>query len=165
MKITFENKKYLIHVCKYLGVALIAGSVVHVGTLDSGAVRYSLLGVVGLILMMIGNVSEAKQEGNKIDANYLLILTGLSVATGFMSGGIQHYLDNPVYAGYLLAIGLFVSYITFFLKDKIKLDTKSVIIVFVFSINLILVSNFVIKDLASNTHSSLEGLETPVHGH
>lgn len=165
MKISTENKSFLIYICKYLGVALIAGSVVHVGTLENGLTRYIILGVVGLILMMIGNVLEAKENKQKINANYLLILTGLSTATGFLSGGVQHYLDNPIYAGYLLSIGIFVAYVTFFYKEKFILRMKNVIIVSVLSVCVILLSNFWIKDLAFNLHSTFESESGETHGH
>ena len=34
-----ENKKYVIYLAKYLGVALISGSVVHIGTLGGSSGR------------------------------------------------------------------------------------------------------------------------------
>lgn len=155
MKISFENKKYIIYICKYLGVALIAGSVVHVGTLDSGSIRYILLGIIGVILMMIGNISEAKQEGNKIDLNFLLTLTGLSIATGFLSGGVQHYLDNPSYAGILLGLGLSIAYITFFIKENMQVKSKNIVIVILISLIIIFFSNYFMDDkiLGTNHHS------------
>ncbi len=165
MQISNDNKHYLTYLVKYMGVALIAGSVVHIGTLQNGFTRYLILGVIGLVLMIVGNTIEAKQNGQKIDLNYLLILTGLSFATGFLSGGIQHYLDNPVYAGYLLSIGIFVSYLTYFWKDKLKLNPRNVAVVFIFSVSLLLLSNYVIKDLAFDLHTTLEGENTPEHGH
>jgi predicted PurR-regulated permease PerM len=138
--ISTEHKKYIIYLLKYLGVALISGSVVHVGTLHNGTTRYIILGLIGLILMVIGNILESKQTGEKIDFRYFLIITALSLATGFFSGGIQHYLDNPGYAGYLLAIGLVFSYIIFFLRDKIRLYWKNIIIVILIAIGIIFVS-------------------------
>ncbi len=165
MQISNDNKHYLTYLVKYMGVALIAGSVVHIGTLQNGFTRYLILGVIGLVLMIVGNTIEAKQNGQKIDLNYLLILTGLSFATGFLSGGIQHYLDNPVYAGYLLSIGIFVSYLTYFWKNKLKLNPRNVAVVFIFSVSLLLLSNYVIKDLAFDLHTTLEGENTPEHGH
>lgn len=165
MKISKDNEHFLTYIGKYLGVALIAGSVVHIGTLQNGFTRYIVLAIVGLALMMVGNILEAKQNGQKINFNYLLILTGLSFATGFLSGGIQHYLDNPVYAGYLLSIGIFVAYLTYFWKDKLVLKTRDIIIVLVFSVSILLLSNFVIKDLAFGLHTTLETESTPKHGH
>lgn len=161
--LTEDNKHFLTYIGKYLGVALISGSVVHIGTLQNGFTRYVILAIVGLALMMIGNVYEARHNGQQINLNYLLILTGLSFATGFLSGGIQHYLDNPVYAGYLLSIGIFVAYITYFWKDKLKLNPKNVAVVFVFSVFLLLLSNFVIKDFTFGLHTTLEGENTPEH--
>jgi predicted PurR-regulated permease PerM len=163
MQISTENKHFLTYIGKYLGVALIAGSVVHIGTLQNGFTRYVVLAIIGLVLMMVGNILEAKQNGQKINLNYLLIITGLSFATGFLSGGIQHYLDNPIYAGWLLSIGIFVSYLTYFWKDKLVLKPRNIAIVFIFSVALLLLSNFVIKDLAFGLHTTLEGENTPKH--
>lgn len=140
---SLEHKKYLIYVVKYLGVALIAGSVVHVGTLHNGTTRYIVLGIIGLFLMVLGNLIEARQNGEKIDTKYLGIITGLSLATGFLSGGIQHYLDNPGYAGYLLATGLLFSYVIFFLKDKIKVVVRNVVIVAGISAFILIASRYV----------------------
>lgn len=160
--ISIENKKYSIYLLKYLGVALIAGSVVHVGTLQTGATRYIVLGCIGLVLMLVGNILEAKLHGEKINLKYLTVITGLSLATGFFSGGIQHYLDNPGYAGYLLAIGLLFSYITFFLRDKIKLLPKNITLIIIISLAIIAVS-LSIKPLPSaDHHGPAPAVRTPV---
>lgn len=124
-----ENKEFLTYIAKYLGVALIAGSVVHVGTLDNGTTRYFILALVGLVLMLAGNIAEAKQTNQKINLKFLITIVALSFSTGFLSGGVQHYLDNPTYASYLLSLGLIVAYIAFFIKDKIKISTKNLVVV------------------------------------
>lgn len=154
-----ENKKYIIYILKYLGVALIAGSVVHVGTLHNGTTRYIILGIIGLLFMVIGHILEARQGGERINFRYLLIVTGLSLATGFFSGGIQHYLDNPVYAGYLLAIGLLCSYIIFFLRDKIRLTARGVILVLIISILILVMSPLIPVGPASDHHAPTVGLQ------
>ena len=125
MKLNAEHNAFLTYISKYLGVALIAGSVVHIGTLQNGVTRYVVLILIGLILTVLGNIKEAKEHGQKINLNYFPIITGLSFATGFLSGGIQHYLDNPSYAGILLGLGLIITYITFFLKDRFKIKKKN----------------------------------------
>lgn len=153
--ISSENKKYIIYLLKYLGVALIAGSVVHVGTLQNGTTRYLVLGIIGLIFMLAGNILEAKQNGEKINLKYLIVITGLSLATGFFSGGIQHYLDNPSYAGYLLAVGLFFSYITFFMRDKIKLYFKYIFVVALASGLIILGSVFIKPSAVADHHGAV----------
>lgn len=153
--ISTENKKYAVYLLKYLGVALIAGSVVHVGTLQNGMVRYLILGVAGLAFMVIGNILEAKQNGEQINLKYLATITGLSLATGFFSGGIQHYLDNPVYAGYLLAIGLFFSYITFFVRDGIKMLFRNVLVVAIVAVVIVVISSSVTPSLVADHHGTI----------
>lgn len=59
---TDSNKNFLVYLTSYLGVALIGGSIVHVGTLDVHSTRYIVLGVIGLILMIIGSTLEAKTK-------------------------------------------------------------------------------------------------------
>ncbi len=180
--ISKENSSFIIYVLKYLGIALIAGSVVHVGTLHNGTTRYIALAIIGLILMIVGNILESKQKGEKIDIQYLGLVTVLSLTTGFLSGGIQHYLDNPSYAGYLLGIGLIGTYITFFLKEKSVLKTKNIILISVIGIVIVLISVFLVPssgndhhgeaiektstvnttDLATSTHSDIG---KPAHTH
>ena len=156
-----ENKQYLTYIAKYLGVALIAGSVVHTGTLQNGFTRYVVLAVIGLGLMLLGNIVEALQNNQKINLKYFVSIIGLSFATGFLSGGVQHYLDNPSYASYLLSIGLLVSYITFFLKDKLVLTSKSIIVVTVMSIVLLFSSQIFGSGLIDSLHEDISG----PHGH
>lgn len=160
MKITQDNKNYLVYIAKYLGVALISGSVVHIGTLQNGVMRYIILMGIGMVLMMLGNISEAKQLGNKINTRFLLVITGLSLATGFLSGGVQHYIDNPVYAGYLLAIGGVVTYITFFMKEKSILKTKNVLLVVLLGIVILFFSNFIINKYTEVGHTDTESHHT-----
>lgn len=146
-----ENKKYIVYLLKYLGVALIAGSVVHVGTLQNGTTRYVVLGIIGLVCMLAGNILEAKQNCEQINLKYIMVITGLSLATGFFSGGIQHYMDNPGYAGYLLATGLFFSYITFFMRDKIKLYYKYIVVVAIMA-GLIVFGSSLIRPSKNTDH-------------
>lgn len=152
MQISKSNKKFLIYISKYLGVALVSGSVVHMGTLEVGFYRYLLLAFVGILLMLTGNIYEAKDEGIKINVNYLLLLTTLALSTGFLSGGVQHYLDNPFYAGSLLAIGLLMTYITFNLKEKFTIRKKSLIIIIIISLIILLLSVFIFEGTISHAH-------------
>lgn len=151
--ISKEHNNFFIYILKYLGIALIAGSVVHVGTLSVGTTRYIILAVIGLFLMIIGNILESKQKGERINIRYLGLITSLSLTTGFLSGGIQHYLDNPSYAGYLLGIGLIGTYITFFLKEKGLLKAKNIISVLGIGIAIVLISIFLIPSSGNDHHS------------
>lgn len=165
MQISNGNKQFLTYVSKYLGVALIAGSVVHIGTLDNSFLRYVVLMAIGLILMMIGNILEAKANGQKINTKYLLLITGLSFTTGFLSGGVQHYLDNPSYAGVLLSIGLVGAYVTYFIKENMSLKRKNLIFVIIISIFIIIFSNYIMDDvlLGANHHDNTTTQSTDIH--
>jgi hypothetical protein len=156
MEINKSHDAFFAYIAKYLGVALIAGSVVHIGTLQNGVTRYVVLIGIGLVLTILGNLKEAKEHGQKINLNYFLIITGLSFATGFLSGGVQHYIDNPSYAGILLGIGMIVTYITFFLKDKLKIDKKNLAIVVILAILFMLLSHYVVDNalLGEDHHGS-----------
>jgi peptidoglycan/LPS O-acetylase OafA/YrhL len=164
MQLSSENKSFLIYIGKYLGVALIAGSVVHIGTLQNAFFRYIFLAIIGLFLMMLCSILEAKQNKQEINFRFLSVLVGLSFATGFLSGGVQHYLDNPVYAGYLLSIGFFVAYVTYFWSHNVQPKKKNVLIVFTLSLLFLLFSNFILVDLADDLHFLLEGSSEP-HAH
>ena len=156
MNMSQENKSYLLYITKYLGVALIAGSVVHIGTLDTGAVRYVMLMAIGLALMIFSTLYEEKQLGTKINARFLLIVLSFSIAIGFLTGGVQHYLDNPTYAGYLLAIGLVVTYVTFFLKERVTIKIKGVVVVSFIALGILFVSNVLLHNYGDGAHSHSE---------
>lgn len=160
MDINKSHYAFFTYIAKYLGVALIAGSVVHIGTLQNGVTRYVVLIGIGLILTIIGNIKEAKEHGQKINLNYFLIITGLSFATGFLSGGIQHYLDNPSYAGILLGLGMIITYITFFLKDRFKIEKRNLAVVVIFAILFMLFSHYVMDNtLLGEDHHGSESVQ------
>jgi len=160
-----ENKQYLTYIAKYLGVALIAGSVVHIGTLDNGLTHYYIiLAIIGLGLMIAGNIIEALENNQTINLKYFIIIIGLSFSTGFLSGGVQHFLDNPSYASWLLAIGLLVSYVTYFMKDKLRLRFKDIIIVAIVALAIIFSSQVLGDEFFERIHIGIEGENSP-HSH
>lgn len=140
------NKKFLVYPTSYLGVALIGGSIVHVGTLDVHSTRYVVLGIIGLMLMITGNILEAQMQREPLNIKYFGIISALAIATGFLSGGIQHYLDNPVYAGYLLAIGLIVAYVAFARKYHLKTTTLRLMTVIALGLMIVAVSNTILHE-------------------
>ncbi len=160
MDINKSHYAFFTYIAKYLGVALIAGSVVHIGTLQNRVTRYVVLIGIGLIFTIIGNIKEAKEHGQKINLNYFLIITGLSFATGFLSGGIQHYLDNPSYAGILLGLGMIITYVTFFLKDRFKIEKRNLAVVIILAILFMLFSHYVMDNtLLGEDHHGSESVQ------
>jgi len=103
--------------------------------------------------MTLGNIAEAKQVGTKINAKFFAIVTCPSLATGLLSGGVQHYLDNPIYAGYLLATGAIVTYVFFFLKDAITLRPRDIVVVGAVAAGLLLASYGVSSEISGDGHT------------
>ena len=152
---TDSNKKFLIYLTSYLGVALVGGSIVHMGTFDSHSSRYIILATVGVTLMIIGNIVEAQMNKEAVSLRYFAIATALAIATGLLSGGIQHYLDDPIYAGYLLAAGVVVAYVTFMSKYHLQRTTMGLIVAIALALTIVLASNTVLHEAVphgGNTH-------------
>jgi type III secretory pathway component EscS len=144
---TESSKKFLVYLTSYLGVALIGGSIVHVGTLDAHSTRYIVLGIVGFMLMIVGSILEAQAQKEPLNLKFFGITTALAVSTGFLSGGVQHYLDNPIYAGYLLAIGLVVAYVAFVHKYHFAISSRAMVTALVLGVMIIVFSNTVLHDV------------------
>lgn len=135
MRETVE-KAFTSHILRYVGVGLISGSIVHIGTLGGGITRYVVLIALGIVAFIVGTVLE-KGRG-AITINFIIISVLLSIGVGMVSGGTQHYLDGPVYASFLLPLGLLLGYIMFVLReDKKELKIGKVVIVTISSLLLL----------------------------
>ena len=111
------EKSFTSHILRYVGVGLISGSIVHAGTLGGGSTRYIILIILGIIAFVIGTYLESENKMDKKFLFFILISIALSIGTGMVSGGTQHYLDGPVYASILLPFGLLIAYITSLYRD------------------------------------------------
>lgn len=137
MKETVE-KAFTSHVLRYVGVGLISGSIVHIGTLGGGITHYAVLIALGIFAFIMGTILE---EGRgAITFNFIIISVLLSIGVGMVSGGTQHYLDGPVYASFLLPLGLLLGYIMFVLReDKKELKLRKVVIATISALLLLVV--------------------------
>jgi len=105
--------------------------------------------------MITGSVFEAQTNKEALTIKYFGIVTALAIATGFLSGGIQHYLDDPIYAGYLLAIGLVVAYVSFGSKYNAPTTARGLVTVIVLGACIVFASNTILHEVAphgGNTH-------------
>ncbi len=115
------------HILRYVGVGLISGSIVHMGTLGGGAAHYIILIALGVTSFIVGTIMEKKMKD--ITPNLIIVSVLLAIGVGMLSGSTQHYLDGPVYASFLLPIGLFLGYTMFvLLEEKKELTPKKVLI-------------------------------------
>ncbi len=133
-----ENKLYsnlTVHITKYLGIALVAGSIVHAGTLSGSTLKYALLIGVGIALTLYGNILDHKIKNIKIKTSIILLTILLSFGTGMLSGGIQHYADNPSYASILLSVGFLITFLSFgYLGHEKQMTRKMLAKVFIISV-------------------------------
>ncbi|MFC6751611.1 hypothetical protein [Deinococcus aquaticus] len=78
--------------------SFIAGGIVHLG-LGENTTFYVTLAAVGVVCFTAGNylqeyVIHNNARGTGL-ARFLLVSFVLSIGIGMMTGGVQHYLDNP----------------------------------------------------------------------
>lgn len=110
------EKAYASHLLRYVGVGLISGSIVHMGTLGGGYLRYIILIVLGVIAFIAGTLME-KRDATASITSFIIISVILSIGVGMVSGGTQHYLDGPIYAAFLIPLGLIIGYCAFLVRD------------------------------------------------
>lgn len=121
------EKSFISHILRYVGVGLISGSIVHAGTLGGSVTRYIVLIVIGIIAFTVGTYMEQDNKINKDLLHFIAISVIISIGTGMVSGGTQHYLDNPLFASYILPIGLLLGYIAYMYRDfKQNISVKRV---------------------------------------
>lgn len=142
------EKSFSSHILRYVGVGLISGSIVHAGTLGGSSTRYIVLIIMGIIAFTVGTYIEQERKISKDFLHFILISVLISIGTGMVSGGTQHYLDNPLFASYILPIGLLLGYIAYLYRDfrkniNVKRVLLSVIIAFTFFFSLYSIAHIV----------------------
>jgi uncharacterized membrane protein YccC len=111
---------FAIHVAKYIGIGLVSGSIVHAGTLGGNSLKYVGFIVAGILMTLVGYVLEHRFKNEPIGARILFLAVCLSFGTGMLSGGVQHYADNPAYGVVLLSVGLIITFLALAYKDFAK---------------------------------------------
>ena len=154
------EKSFASHMLRYVGVGLISGSIVHAGTLGGNVTQYVALIVLGVIAFIYGTYLEYENKIDKKFVSFILISVVISIGTGMVSGGTQHYLDGPVFASIILPIGLLVSYIAYLYRDfKSNFSFKKIGIAII-SCSILAVSLYSLAHkipTLENHHSSGEG--------
>ncbi|WP_295821277.1 hypothetical protein [uncultured Deinococcus sp.] len=77
--------------------------------------------MLGVVCFTVGNylqefVLRKKTRPTNLGA-FLLVSFVLSVGMGMMTGGVQHYLDNPAYSSVLIPVGLILAVLAFLSRE------------------------------------------------
>lgn len=118
---------FLAYFLMLASTSFIAGGIVHLG-LGENPTFYMSLAVVGVVCFTIGNylqeyVIRKNERGTGI-AKFLLVSFVLSVGMGMMTGGVQHFLDNPPYSTILIPVGLLLAVGAFAVREGLPLGRK-----------------------------------------
>ncbi|MBW4466764.1 MAG: hypothetical protein KME07_15180 [Pegethrix bostrychoides GSE-TBD4-15B] len=118
---------YSIYLMFFLGVGLLAGSIVH---FPQSPLRYFLIGTSGAMIFTVGAIlTETVIHRRSLDRGealrFVLCTLMLSIGIGMISGAIQHFTDIPRYASALIPIGFVLSLISYMLKEKIPFSRKN----------------------------------------
>ena len=124
-----SNSLFASHMFRYVGIGLISGSIVHIGTLGGHYLRYVFLIIIGITLFIWGILLDHKNEKINKLFKFILVSVIVSIGTGMVSGATQHYLDGPIVASFLLPIGLFIGYLAFIYRDhRSEISIKKIIV-------------------------------------
>ncbi|KGE19364.1 hypothetical protein [Paenibacillus wynnii] len=118
--------KYLVYVIYFLGIGMTSSGIV---LMPFNAVRYSIILIIGLSLFLAGSIfNEIVINQHKMTAAESVKLIALSLTLalgiGMISGGISHFKESPIYVAYLIPMGIVISFISFILKNNLKLPKK-----------------------------------------
>lgn len=118
--------KYLVYVIYFLGIGMTSSGIV---LMPFNTVRYSIILGIGLSLFLAGSIfNEIVINHQKMTARESIKLITLSLTLalgiGMISGGISHFKESPIYVAYLIPMGIVISFVSFILKNNLKLPKK-----------------------------------------
>lgn len=156
--------------------SFIAGGIVHLG-LGENTAYYLALAVLGVVCFTVGNylqkfVLRKNTRPTNLGA-FLLVSFVLSVGMGMMTGGVQHYLDNPAYSSVLIPVGLILAVLAFLSREGVKLGPKlpalmggTVAVAALLFGGLSTIGRAItVPGTAGHAHGSATSEPTPVAGH
>lgn len=150
---------YLVYIGLFIGTGFLSGSIVH---FPLNHTRFSIIGALGaFIFVTASTINEAyfnkrnfKEEGIVKIMVFSLVL---SIGIGMISGGVQHFDEEALYASYLIPLGILVSLIGYMLKNNLNLGIKKLGLIVGILIILLLPIGFglhiyAISSARSSTH-------------
>lgn len=160
---------YLVYIGLFIGTGFLSGSIVHY---PMNPARFTVIGIIGaLIFTTSSTVNEKyfnKQNFQKEGLLKIIIFSLiLSLGIGMISGAVQHFDEEPLYASYLIPLGLLVSLIGYILKNDIRFSVKKFAVLGTVLLIALAVLGFSLRSLAheigpSHSHEEVVNME---HGH
>jgi len=151
---------YIVYISLFIGTGFLSGSIVHY---PISPTRYLIIGSLGAIIFTLAStINEAlfnkktfKDEGViKIIIFSLL----LSLGIGMISGGVQHFVEFPIYGSYLIPFGILLSIVSYIFKSNIHLFQHQVI-------KLVLGALLVVTPLGLGLNAYAKTMNVESHGH
>jgi uncharacterized membrane protein len=149
---------YIVYFMTFLGMGLLSGAIVHM-PLDTK--KYTIVLTIGVVMFIIAallneTIIEKKELSIKNAIRLIVFSIVLSVGIGMISGGIQHFDDEPKYATYLIPLGIIISLFGFIVKNNLKLKMKKIITLFTIVAILTGFIGFYLKTIAANMPEGTE---------
>ncbi|MFZ5826392.1 MAG: hypothetical protein ACOY94_19030 [Bacillota bacterium] len=152
---------YLTYLSLFLGMGLISGAIVH---MPVDPVRYTIIMVVGAVMFgfasFVNDLAGKDRLTAAIVARSLFFALLLSMGIGMISGGVQHFSDNPGYSASLIPAGFGLSLFAFILKNEVKLSVKRIYGIVLIFLALAVPLKFTLDYVAHNIVG-----ESDSHGH
>ena len=160
---------YFVYIGLFIGTGFLSGSIVHY-PMNPG--RFTVIGILGaLIFTTSSTVNEKyfnKQNFQKEGLLKIIVFSLiLSLGIGMISGAVQHFDEEPLYASYLIPIGLLVSLVGYVLKNDVRFAPKKFALLGGVTVVLLAALGFSLHSLAHGmapTHSH-EEMVNDEHGH
>ncbi len=117
---------YLVYIGLFIGTGFLSGSIVH---FPMNPARFSIIGVIGAFIFALSSTINEKyfNKANFEKEGLLKIIAFsliLSLGVGMVSGAVQHFDEEPLYASYLIPTGIMISLIGYILKNDIRFTFK-----------------------------------------
>lgn len=151
---------YLVYICLFIGTGFLSGAVVHY---PLNPPFFLLIGVIGATIFTLGStVQEAvynkknlREEGV---VKFIIFSILLSIGIGMISGGIQHFSEFPLYASRLIPLGIGLSFVTFIVKNNLKISGKQMSMMVLFGVVILVPFWFALSTYAAS-------MKVVPHGH
>lgn len=151
---------YLVYICLFIGTGFLSGAVVHY---PLNPPFFLMIGVIGAAIFTLGStVQEAVYNKKNLREEgvmkFVVFSVLLSLGIGMISGGVQHFSEFPLYASKLIPFGIGLSFVTFILKNNLKISGKQMMLSLLVGALILVPIWFLLSSYASS-------MKVTPHGH